>query len=200
MGGPSGGSTGGGNGGVGPAGRTSSGSYGTAKDAKKVSKRNEFRTFIKDGGVTGAIIKGITGKTPYEANLERRQKFVKDKGLSSDDINMDASYLGSKEGLAELRKKGYTTAADNLGSGNDNSGATTNQTAKSIEQPKVKSQMDNSEVKSDLITAEAPALTEMTADEILLKNKRKGRKKTVLTSVSGVEDYPTLSKKTLLGG
>ena len=41
---------------------------------------------------------------------------------------------------------------------------------------------------------------EMTADEIILKNKKKGRKSTVLTSVTGVEGYPTLSKKSLLGG
>ena len=70
---------------------------------------------------------------------------------------------------------------------------------KSIEQPKVKSQMSNTDVKSDMITAKAPAAAEMTADEIILKNKRKGRKSTVLTSVSGVDAYPTLSKKTLLG-
>jgi hypothetical protein len=50
-----------------------------------------------------------------------------------------------------------------------------------------------------MITAEAPAITEMTADELALKNRRKGRKKTILTSVTGVDDYPTLSKKTLLG-
>jgi hypothetical protein len=57
-------------------------------------------------------------------------------------------------------------------------------------------------VKSDLIIADmtAPTNAEMTDDEILLKNKRKGRKRTVLTSVTGAEGYPTLSKKTLLGG
>jgi hypothetical protein len=60
---------------------------------------------------------------------------------------------------------------------------------KSIEQPKVKSQMDNTDVKSDLINA----------DKISLENKRKGRKSTVLTSVTGVDAYPTLNKKTLLG-
>ena len=83
----------------------------------------------------------------------------------------------------------------------------TNQNKKSIEQPKVASQMDNSGVKSDLITADkdAPTTTNATdtkaeADDKLLKNKRKGRKRTVLTSVSGVEGYPTLSRRTLLGG
>ena len=52
------------------------------------------------------------------------------------------------------------------------------------------------EVKSDLITADKTAPTDA---EISLKNKRKGRRKTILTSVTGVEEEPTLSKKTLLG-
>ena len=60
---------------------------------------------------------------------------------------------------------------------------------KSAEQPKVKSQIDNTDVKSDLIDA----------DKISLKNKKKGRKATVLTSVTGVSEYPTLSNRSLLG-
>ena len=61
---------------------------------------------------------------------------------------------------------------------------------KSIEQPKVKSQMDNTDVKSDLINA----------DKISLDNKRKGRKKTIKTSVIGDTSKATLSEKSLLGG
>ena len=116
-------STGGGGGGVGPAGITTQGTYGTKKQAKKVSRRNEFRTFLKEGGMIGKVVRGITGKkTPYELNLERRQRFVKKKGLTGDDINLDPSYLGSKEGLAELRRQGYTTASDTMNTGNDNGG------------------------------------------------------------------------------
>ncbi|BAQ86334.1 hypothetical protein [uncultured Mediterranean phage uvMED] len=40
----------------------------------------------------------------------------------------------------------------------------------------------------------------MTDAEIALKNKRKGRKKTILTSVTGDTSKVTLGKKTLLGG
>lgn len=77
----------------------------------------------------------------------------------------------------------------------------TTQKPKSVEQPKVAAQMDNTNVKSDLITADKTAPTTVEMDnEIALKNKKKGRKATVLTSVTGVEGYPTLSKKTLLGG
>ena len=64
----------------------------------------------------------------------------------------------------------------------------TQQAKKSYEQPKVKSQMDNSDIKSKDIMADK------------LANKRKGRRKTIMTSVTGVDEYATLSKKSLLGG
>ena len=73
---------------------------------------------------------------------------------------------------------------------------------KSIEQPKVASQMDNSEVKSSMIIADkiAPQDTPFTQDMTALANKRKGRRKTILTSVTGDESKATLGKRTLLGG
>jgi hypothetical protein len=73
---------------------------------------------------------------------------------------------------------------------------------KVVEQPKVPAQMDNTEVKSDLITADktAPTSIEMNNDEDLLKRKRGRKTKTVLTSVTGDTSKPTLDKKSLLGG
>jgi len=195
-------STGGGGGGVGPAGlvtnkKTGKTRYGTAKDAKKVQRRNELRTFIKEGGVTGAIIKGITGKTPYEMNLERRKKFVKSKGLTSDDINMDASYLGSKEGLAELRKQGYTTVSDtvNTGGGNDNNG---NQVVQAPVQ-KVEELPQQVKAPESVMTSEEARAKA----NLLLKKKRGTRTKSSLiaTSPQGITDDKglTLGQKSLLG-
>ena len=78
-------STGGG-GGVGPAGRKSDGSYGTKRDAKKASRRNEGRKavkavgdFIKGGGITGAVIRGITKAFDPKRNRKskKRNKFIK---------------------------------------------------------------------------------------------------------------------------
>jgi len=71
---------------------------------------------------------------------------------------------------------------------------------KKVEQPKVAAQMDNTEVKSDLITADktAPTSIEM-ENENLLKRKRGRKTKTVLTSITGDKSKPTLSKKALLG-
>ena len=73
---------------------------------------------------------------------------------------------------------------------------------KSLEQPKVASQMDNTGVKSDMIIADktAPTSAEMTDDEYSLNTKKKGRKKTIMTSVTGDTEEATLGKKTLLGG
>ena len=166
-------STGGG-GGSGPAGRKSDGSYGTKRDAKKASRRNELSTAIKNF-------------EPLPVKIIK--SFVKGQKKSKQNV---LDYEGQAAGVTPMRAP--FTPSDN---GNDNNNQPT---IKSVEQPKVKSQMSNTDVKSDMITAKAPAAAEMTADEIILKNKKKGRKKTILTSVSGVDAYPTLSKKTLLGG
>tara|TARA_R100001163_G_C5060348_1_gene197159 strand:+ start:1070 stop:1330 length:261 start_codon:yes stop_codon:yes gene_type:complete len=74
-------------------------------------------------------------------------------------------------------------------------------TKKSVEQPKTPTQMDNTEVKSDLITADktAPTSIEMNDDEDILKRKRGRKTKTVLTSITGDTSKATLSTKPLLG-
>ena len=189
MGGPS---TGGGNGGVGPAGKKKDGTYGKPEDAEKVSKRNETRKAIKEfEPLPVKIIKSI---------IEAPKKNKKSK---SGDVYSPEE---AKEKIDY--KTPVKTREDNNGA--NNPPPKKEVTKKSIEQPKVKSQINNTEVKSKAIIADkvAPTKTETkssaetieSADDILLKNKRKGRKKTVLTSVTGVEGYPTLSKRTLLGG
>ena len=195
--GASGPSTGGGGGGVGPAGlvtdkKTGKTRYGTAKDAKKVQRRNEFRTFVKEGGVIGKVVRGVTGKTPYELNLERRQKFVKSKGLTSEEINLDPSYLGSKEGLAELRKQGYTTASDTMNTGGDNDN--NNQPAEPII---LKKNIGGTEVQ----TTEAKLAEEKEEAEEYdaRKTKKKGRRQTILTSQTGASGNLVLGKPSLLG-
>jgi len=103
-----------------------------------------------------------------------------------------------REDVDRKNPGGYNFGGEGENAGSNPKPSTTPK-AKSVEQPKVKSQMSNTDVKSKL-TAKAPVAEEQTADEIILKNKKKGRRPTVLTSVTGVSGYPTLSKKTLLGG
>ena len=162
------------------------GGGGTKAQAQRYSTKNELSSavkkageFVASGGITGTIIRGIT------------------QGIKKSKQNV-LDYEGQAAGVTPERKPFNNPKNDG---GNDNNNQPT---IKSVEQPKVKSQMDNTDVKSDLITADKTAPTEAetteSADDILLKNKKKGRKKTILTSVTGVDDYPTLSKKTLLGG
>ena len=197
MGGPS---TGGGGGGVGPAGvkvsKAGKKTYGTKKDAKKTSSRNEGRKaigdLVKGGGLTGAIIKSI---------IEAPKKNKKSK---SGDV-----YGGKTAGYNEAKEKiDYKAPTTPIGGndGNDNPPPKI-ETKKSIEQPKVKSQMDNTEVKSKNITAdktaptstEMPTETELTEDEKLIKRKRGRKTKTILSSVTGDNTKATLSRRTLLG-
>ena len=88
------------------------------------------------------------------------------------------------------------TYGNKIGTGKNDSSLTARtkkKSIKSLEQPKTPSQMDNTGVKSDLITADK------TDAEISLANKKKGRKKTILSSVTGDTSDATLGKKTLLG-
>jgi len=137
--------------------------------------------FVKGGGVIGAVARTIN------KNYQSKNKTSK----SGD------TYEGEAYGYNQAaEKKDYNPKSTLANRDNRND----RPSQKSVEQPKVAAQMDNTEVKSNLITAKGPTSVEMSADDILLQNKRKGRKRTVLTSVTGVEGYPTLSKKTLLGG
>ena len=158
------------------------GTSGGSKDHRTSKTTTKLGDFIRSGGITGAIVKSISSAVK-KGKAEYKTRKTNTELLGTSD------YQGGK---TLSNKKAVNIGGDN---NNDNNQVT----QKSIEQPKVKSQMNNTDVKSDMITAKAPDVTEMTADEILLKNKRKGRKSTVLTSVTGVDAYPTLSKKTLLG-
>jgi len=166
----------------GPSGGSGGGDTGPANRYRTPKK--QVVDFIKGGGVVGAVVRGIS-KGIAKSKAKAKDRKTNDSLLGTPDYQGDVS-----------AKRSYSVDPR---TGRDNDNGNNQVTQKSIEQPKVKSQMNNTDVKSDMITAEAPAITEMSADELALKNKRKGRKKTILTSVTGVDDYPTLSKKTLLG-
>jgi hypothetical protein len=142
----------------------------------KVRGEGGLVDFIKKGGVTGAIIRGVSDGL----KKARTNKMILDDAT--------ADYQGSK---TKSRVKDLRTGRDKDGPS----------VKKSIEQPKVKSQMDNTEIKSKLIIADktAPTDIEMSDDERLVANKRGRKTKTVLTSITGDKSRVTLSKKSLLG-
>lgn len=160
------------NGNSGGSGNNNKTKFGYTKPKSTIQKVGDF---IKGGGIIGSVVKG------FKEGAKKSKQNVMD-------------YEGQAAGVTPMR------APRDVRTGRDNDN--NNQpTQKSIEQPKVASQMDNSEVKSDLIMADktAPTDVEMTDDELLLKRKRGRKTKTVLTSVVGDTSKATLSKKTLLG-
>ena len=137
--------------------------------------------FIKGGGVTGMVVRAIT------KNI-KETKAKKDKQNA---LDYEGDALGTKSANT------YTTPTDNDRGVNDNALVMDQAivSKKSTEQPKVKAQMNN----TNETTTKGPTSVEMTSDEKLSAAKRKGRKTTVLTSITGVEEKATLSKKKLLG-
>ena len=158
---------------------------GTSKQAKNYAKKNEptpIKDFIQGGGITGAVIRGVT-----KAFDPKRNKTAKG------DVYGGKTSYGYNEAKEKIDYKPQSTLA--------NRGDNDRPNQKSLEQPKVASQMDNSAVKSDLVNADvtSPTYVEMNQDEDLLARKKRGRKLTILTSVTGDTSKPELSKKALLG-
>ena len=172
--------------------------------------RNRGAEKIKKGVKTPSILLNVGAKIlskPLQAGSKVTRDFFTDKVLGSKNFK-DTTKQDFEKMTAKAQEDMYSDYIGNRQSGrtdaygNDISrDGRTGQTKKSIEQPKVASQMDNSEVKSDLITADktAPTSVEMTQDEINVANKRGKKTKTILTSVVGDKSNATLSKKALLG-
>ncbi len=181
-------STGGGGGGVGPAGvrvsKKGVKTYGTAKDAKKTSSRNEFRTFVKEGGVTGAIIKSITDtnkktKAKKEANVE--------VGLGKDRMS---NYSVNEGGTRE--------------SGDGGNNNTPIPKVKVTEIPKVNTAPTEAEVDQSSATDTTTVVKPKKEDDIYTrkrKTKARGRSMMTLTSAQGVkkDDNLILGRRSLLG-
>jgi len=166
--------------------------YKTNKFGYKVKKNIVERIVDNHPGIQ--IVKNLADRH----NLNRRMKFANKTGVNIQGLSTEE--ILSKDFKDKLDAKGYTRKDPRTG-GNDGG-----DNQKSIEQPKVASQMDNSDVKSDLITADKTAPTtvemanaELTDDERMLKVKRGKKTKTVLTDITGLKGQPTLSKKALLG-
>ncbi|QPZ53558.1 hypothetical protein HTVC035P_gp61 [Pelagibacter phage HTVC035P] len=145
-----------------------------------------------------AILEGV-GEAAKKSNLKRRKAFIKKQGLTGDDINMSDDYLSSKEGLAELKKQGYTTVSDLTPSGNDN-----DRGGNQVVQAPTDATMTaptTAEVSQSSATDATDAATVDTDDPTYIKRKtkRQGRSLTILTSSKGASDGLTLGKRSLLG-
>jgi len=191
-------STGGGGGGVGPAGvrvsKKGVKTYGTKKDAKKTSTRNETRKavteFVKGGGVIGAIAKGITDtvKKSKEKKVERK---VNDTLIGTPDYQGD---------VAKKPTKVTTPVRDNDG-GNNN---TPTPKVKVAEIPKVNTAPTEAEVDQSSATNTTTVEEPKKVDDIYTrkrKTKARGRSMMTLTGPRGLrkDEKLTLGKPSLLG-
>ena len=155
---------------------------GTKKQAKSFAKKNKtpVKDFIASGGVTGAVIRGV--KKGIETAKKRR---VNTKLIGTSD------YQGDVEG-----KKSRVIVERDYRDGNNQ--------PKGIELAKASTTsatiLGPAEIQKNAAnTIGGPTSLEMSADEILLANKRKGRKITNITGPTGLAKEEKLSKKTLLG-
>ena len=173
---------------------------GSEKSLRK--NRTDYRNYLaSQGSTTPDFLKDDENLTSFETYDKLINYKPANTKSSSDSVTSPlnyADYLAEEKGNYNLKMAGNVAGMNNPERGRD---ARTGKSVKSVEQPKVASQMDNTEVKSDLITADktAPTEVEMTQDEINVANKRGKKTKTILTSVSGDKSRTTLSKKVLLG-
>jgi len=165
------------------------------KDVNKlIEKRNRstgenIGKFVEEKTAVGKVV----GELKDKHNYKRRLAYAKKVGIDIRDKS--ESWVLSDSFKTALDEKGYDDYNKGLLSGD------VGQDQKSDEQPKVSSQMDNTGVKSDMITADktSPTTVEMaqlSEEERLKKIRRKGRRATVLTN--DMQEEPTLSKKALL--
>ena len=193
-------STGGGGGGVGPAGvkvsKKGKKTYGTKKDAKKTSSRNEFSTFVKEGGVIGAVAKPF-----LDATKEVNTKFYNEKVVPAGKSKAPNYETYMKDRLAG-KTDAYGNPTPKQGGGNNNT-----PTVKVASIPKVTTAPTEAEV--DLSSATDTTAVEISQSEATKaedpielrkrKTKARGRSPTILTGVTGVTGGLTLVKPSLLG-
>ena len=157
----------------------SPGSGGTKKQAKNFAKKNKptpIRDFITGGGFTGAVIRAVIGGVK-KAKKKTKQNLMDYEGqaygvtpMKNPSKNIGGAGQDNPQGI-ELAKAS-TTSATILGPAEIQKEAANN--------------------------VKGPTTTEMSADQISLANKRKGRRATNINKKTLAKDY-TLSKKTLLG-
>ena len=153
-----------------------SGGSGDHRTSKRTSKVGDF---IRSGGITGMVIRGI--KKAFDPKKNKKSK--------SGDVY---AYDEAKEKIDYK-----TTPSFNTGGGNDND-------PKGIELAKASTGsatiLGPGEIQKEAANnVNGPTTTEMSADQILLANKRKGRKITNLTGKKTLAKDYKLSQKTLLG-
>jgi len=167
------------------SGSNSGGNTGPANRYKTPAKKaaDKVVDFVKGGGITGAVVRGVSGAFKNEKNLKEAKK-------------EDA--LGG-EMLTRERRTVSIAGGSQRGNDNSNVGAATS-SGMVVQAPTVISPTtaEVSQVVPEVTSEEARA----SANELILKKRKgRGRSSTILTSAQGVQDNKglTLGKPSLLG-
>ena len=164
---------------------SSGGGGGGSNRYEPPKKKNPVVEFVKGGGVTGAVVRGVTkiGKSIKEDYNTRK---TNEELLGSSDYQGGKTFSGNKVSIA---------GGSQRGNDNSNVGAATS-SGMVVQAPTVTSPT-TAEV-SQVTSEEARA----SANELILKKRKgRGRSSTILTSAQGVQDNKglTLGKPSLLG-
>jgi len=206
-------STGGG-GGVGPAGRKTDGTYGTAYDAERASRRNEFRNQgaknieeLKLPGAAGTIL-GIF-KEPFKKGSKITRGFFEDKVLDAGRFKYEGEVINTEKFnklSSSQQEKVYKSYLDDRltnttdaygnplvgGGSRDNGGINMAGTQAKAAQKKAVDAAPDGPTNIEMTATDG----DLTAAQKKLKANREGRKITILNDQ---EEELTLGKKVLLG-
>ena len=141
--------------------------------------------------------KSILEYSPTYQVVKAIGKVFSNIGKGNKTVKSGDTYGGKAYGYNERAEKSNYVSRNPLGNRSGGGGANINQSnIKSVVQPKVASQMN---AVKPVIIPDGPTTIEMSSDDKKLQTKRRGRKTTILSSATGLEGSPTLSKKSLLG-
>jgi putative component of toxin-antitoxin plasmid stabilization module len=164
---------------------------------KSKTKKDKFGYTVKKSvferiGDNHPVYQGVKNFAD-KANLNRRMKFANKTGVNLQGLSTEE--ILSDDFKSKLEAKGYKTSSNaNIGGDDNRSADRNNQKTLSATTMPVETTTEAEAVEPSYEDEE-----KLTAEEIALRNKRKGRKRTVLTSVTGDTSKATLGKKTLLG-
>ena len=151
-------------------------------------KKNPIERYVDNNPIIQTV-KNVGDKM----NLNRRMKFANKNNINLQGLSTEE--ILSKDFKAKLDARGYTKEPGNVGNNNNGGGNNNNATQMAsgvVTNTGTVAAPTNAEV------AQAQSTT-MSADEILLANKKKGRAETIMTSASGLGSSNILNtkKKTL---
>ena len=160
------------------------------KTSSRSGGGNAIVNFIKGGGITGAVIRGAI-KVGKAIKKDFKTRKTNEALLGS------ADYQGGKTFSS-------STVNNNNGGGRDDNPqgiefAKASTTSATILGPAEIQKEAANNVKGPTTTEMSATSTALTAGQISLANKRKGRRSTNITAKKTLANNYTLSKKTLLG-